>query len=119
MMNTQELISVVTQALEDNKAHNISILDVSSLTDAMDNLIVCTATSTRHAVSLSQKVIEATKSAGTAPFGVEGAEYGEWILIDLSDIVVHIMLAEQRDFYNLEKLWAVTEESRKQSGGRT
>jgi ribosome-associated protein len=114
-MNNQSLTTLVMTVLEDNKALDIAQLDVTSLTDSMDAIVVCTATSTRHAVSLAQKVVEASKAAGIRPLGVEGETFGEWILIDLSDIVVHIMLAEQRAFYNLEKLWSVTQDHRKQT----
>ena len=114
-MQTTELLDLVIKTLEDNKAVDISNLDVTSLTNNMDAMIVCTATSNRHAKSLAQKVIDATKQSGIRPFGVEGEEYGEWILIDLSDIVIHIMLKEQRDFYNIEKLWSITEQKRQQT----
>ena len=114
-MNSKELLQLITQTLEDNKAMDIAELDVTALTNAMDSMIICTATSNRHAKALAQKVIEAVKQAGVRPFGVEGEPYGEWILIDLSDVVVHIMLKEQRDFYHLEKLWAVTEQSRQKN----
>lgn len=111
-MHTAELLQLVIKTLEDNKAIDITHLDVTTLTNNMDAMVVCTATSNRHAKSLAQKVIDATKQSGVRPFGVEGEEFGEWILIDLSDIVVHIMLKEQREFYNLEKLWAVSMEAR-------
>lgn len=114
-MHTEELLQLVIKTLEDNKAIDITNLDVSTLTNSMDAMIVCTATSNRHAKSLAQKVIDASKQSGVRPFGVEGEEYGEWILIDLSDIVVHIMLKEQREFYNIEKLWAMTEKTRQQT----
>lgn len=114
-MNTTELLSLVVDTLEENKAVDIAELNVSALTDTVDAMIVCTATSTRHAKSLAQKVVDQTKQSGIRPFGVEGETYGEWILIDLSDIIVHIMLAEQREFYNLEKLWTATEQTRKKS----
>lgn len=113
-MNNTELASLVLQTLEDNKAINVTEMDVSPLTDSIDTMVVCTATSSRHAKSLAHKVTDAVKQSGVRPFGIEGEEYGEWILIDLSDVVVHIMLAEQREFYHLEKLWTVTEEVRKQ-----
>ena len=113
-MNTEALIKLIINTLEDNKGNDIAELDVTALTDSMDAMIVCTATSNRHAKSLAQKVIDASKQSGVRPFGVEGEDFGEWILIDLSDVVVHVMLKEQREFYNIEKLWSVTEEVREQ-----
>lgn len=111
-MNTTELLALVTNTLDDNKAIDITEIDVTPFTDTIDAMIVCTATSTRHAKSLASKVVDDSKTAGIRPYGVEGEDYGEWILIDLSDIVVHIMLAEQREFYNIEKLWSATKETR-------
>lgn len=109
---TSTLTQLMITTLHDHKALNISELDVRSLTDATDMMIVCTATSTRHAKTLADKCVIASKKAGFTPFGVEGEDTGEWVLIDLIDVVVHIMLAEQRQFYNLEKLWAITEKTR-------
>ena len=114
-MNTESLLELIINTIEDNKAVDITNLDIRALTDSMDAMVVCTATSNRHAKSLAQKVIDASKQSGTRPFGVEGEAFGEWILIDLSDVVVHIMLKEQREFYNIEKLWSVTEEVRQQN----
>lgn len=112
-MNTAELLKLISETLEDNKALDVTEIDVTSLTGTIDAMVICTATSTRHAKSLANKITVAAKESGVNPFGVEGELYGEWILIDLSDVVVHIMLNEQREFYNLEKLWAITTESRK------
>lgn len=108
-MNHPELVSFVKKHLEDNKADNIVEMDVTSLTDCMDIMMIASATSTRHAKSIASKLVAAAKAAGIRPLGIEGEIAGEWVLIDLGDIVVHVMLKSQRDLYQLEKLWAVTE----------
>ena len=101
--------------LTDNKAQAITDLDVTHLTDVTDRIIICTATSERHAKSLSEKVISAAKSAGSPPLAHDTQPHADWILIDFVDIVVHIMLAQTREFYSLEKLWSITETSRQDS----
>lgn len=108
-MKTKELIALIQTQLEDSKAQNITVLDVTKLTDSVDAMIIATATSSRHGQSTAKKLVDAIKLSGMRPLGVEGETFGEWILIDCHDVLVHIMLQSQRDLYNLEKLWSVTE----------
>lgn len=108
-----ELTELVIEIITGHKAQDIKVLDVSSLTDVMDIMIVCTATSIRHAASMADKLAEALRKIGIKPYNkVEDQTETGWILVDLLDIVVHIMLAETREFYSLEKLWTVTETQR-------
>lgn len=105
------LVKLALGALEDLKAQNVVVLDVQKLTTVTDTMIICTGTSNRHVKSLAQSVAEAAKHAGHQPLGIEGAEQGEWVLVDLGGVVVHVMQAQARAFYQLEKLWAVAEEA--------
>ena len=114
-MQTNELSNLVINVLEDNKAQDITVMDVSPHTDIADEFIICTATSTRHASALADKVVVAAKTQQHPPLGVEGQESAEWILIDLADIVVHIMLQSTREFYSLEKLWNMAENVREKT----
>jgi len=110
-----QLTTLVTETLSAHKAQDIKVLDVHSLTDVMDVLVICTATSNRHAASMADKLVAAVKKVGIQPFNsTEDQMETGWILVDLLDVVVHIMLAETREFYNLEKLWTVTESFRNQ-----
>jgi ribosome-associated protein len=103
----ETMTAFITQTLTDLKAKDITVLDVHSLTNVMDAMVICTATSTRHASSVADKLITAMKAVGIRPFNsVEDQTETGWILVDLLDVVVHIMLAETREFYQLEKLWA-------------
>ena len=104
-MNAEELESIVVDALEEVKAIDIECLSVSELTSVMDYIIICTGRSNRHVRALVDSVVEHSKKNGVLPLGVEGYQGGEWGLVDLGDIVVHVMLQETRDFYALEKLW--------------
>ena len=99
------LLQAVTSALEDMKAVNVKLLDVRGLTDFADTLIVASGTSDRHVRSIADHVIEQAKRNGFRPLGTEGEGEGEWVLVDLQDIVVHVMLPRVREFYGLERLW--------------
>lgn len=91
--------------LEDHKAKNITALDVSKITDITDLMIICTGNSNRHVKTLAQYILSAAKAKGLTIYGIEGEKEGEWVLIDLVDAIIHIMLSQEREFYNLEKLW--------------
>ena len=99
-------------ALEDMKAVNPTVLDVRALTDIADTLIVASGNSDRHVRSIADRVIEYSKKAGFRPRGVEGERDGEWVLVDLHDIIVHVMLPRVREFYRLEDLWDVSAAAR-------
>jgi ribosome-associated protein len=102
------LKSVILAALDDMKALEVKILDVRGLTDIADTMVIASGTSDRHVRSVAQRVIEKTKEAGFRPHGVEGQQDGGWVLIDLHEMIVHIMLPRVREFYGLEKLWDMT-----------
>ena len=101
----RNLQSVVVEALEHMKAVNVKVLDVRGLTDITDTMVIASGTSDRHVRSVADRVIEKAREAGARPFGVEGERDGEWVLVDLPDVLVHIMLPRVREFYGLEKLW--------------
>jgi ribosome silencing factor RsfS/YbeB/iojap len=102
------LKSVVIDALADMKALEVKVLDVRGLTDIADCMVIASGTSDRHVRSVAQRVVEKTKQAGFRPHGVEGQQDGDWVLIDLSEMIVHVMLPRVREFYGLEKLWDIT-----------
>jgi ribosome-associated protein len=99
------LLSLVQDALADMKAVNIKVMDVRGLTDITDTMIVASGTSDRHVRSIAERVVQQAKSSGVRPYGTEGAQDGEWVLVDLPDIMVHVMLPRVREFYALEQLW--------------
>lgn len=98
-------LNVVENALDDVKAKNVTILNVTDLTDVTDRIVIADGTSTRHVKALADHVAESAKKAGFRPLGVEGERDAEWILIDLGLVVVHVMLPQARQFYDLESLW--------------
>ena len=102
-MDLDKLHAVVKQALDDVKARNLTTIDMRGKLDITDMMMIASGTSDRHVQALADSVVEKAKKAGAAIMGVEKDHC--WILIDLYDIVVHIMLPETREFYNLEKLW--------------
>ena len=102
------LKTVVIDALADMKALEVKVLDVRGLTDVADFMVIASGTSDRHVRSVAQRVVERTKEAGFRPHGVEGQQDSDWVLIDLSEMIVHVMLPRVREFYGLEKLWDMT-----------
>ena len=102
-------LAVITKlavgALEDMKAQNLRVIDVRGRMDVADTLIIASGTSDRHVKSLASNVVSAAKKAGYRPYGVEGERTGEWVLVDLHEVIVHIMLPAVREFYAIEKLW--------------
>lgn len=105
MPNTLE--KIVLDALEDLKAVDVVNLDVKDITVITDNMIIASGTSSRHVKSLANNVIEKAKENKFRPLGIEGEDQGEWVLVDLGDIIVHIMMPQIREFYQLEKLWGM------------
>ncbi|WP_444899980.1 ribosome silencing factor [Microbulbifer sp. VAAC004] len=108
---------IALNALEGLKGKDIVALDVSEFSDVMDNLVICTGTSSRQVKSLAENVVDELKKEGVRPIGVEGKEQGEWVLVDYGDLVVHVMLADVRSFYDLEKLWSMTPNTRDEADG--
>ncbi len=102
-----ELLAIVIAALEDVKGVDISVIDVRDLTSITDRMVIASGTSTRHVKALADNVALKARQQGYAPLGVEGEQAAEWVLIDLGDVVVHVMMPETRAFYGLEKLWSV------------
>jgi ribosome-associated protein len=104
-MQSEALVDLVTRALEDMKAQQIRVIDVRGKTPLADYMVVATGTSNRHVGSLADSVAFEAKASGVQPLGIEGQTGQEWVLVDLNDVIVHVMLPKVRDFYNLEKLW--------------
>jgi ribosome-associated protein len=101
------LVALVAATLDDLKAQNVAVLDVRELTDVTDTIVIASGTSDRHVKSLAGRVVERAREAGFRSLGVEGEREGEWVLVDLQDVIVHVMLPRVREFYGLEKLWDV------------
>jgi ribosome-associated protein len=106
-METTELKLLVIDALEEIKAEDIQVLDVTTMTDVTDFMIIATGKSTRQVKALANEVIMQAKKAGHQPLGVEGEDIGEWALVDLGDVIAHVMTPQTRLTYNLEKVWSV------------
>lgn len=104
-MHPRTLKKHILAAIDDAKGLDVSVLDVRKLTDFTDTMIIASGTSSRHVTTLASKIVARLREHGVRPSGVEGEKPGEWVLIDYSDIVVHLMHPQIRDFYNLEKLW--------------
>ncbi len=104
----EDIKNTVLNALDDMKAKDVVCLDVKPLTSMADFMVVASGTSSRHVKATADRVAEYARNIGIKPLGVEGAQAAEWILVDLNDVIVHVMMPEARRFYDLEKLWSVT-----------
>ena len=104
-MQPEELADLVVEALDDVKAVDIRTIDVRPLTTMTDYMIIASGRSDRQVRAMADSVTERAKGAGVRPLGVEGEKGGDWVLIDLGDVIVHAMQPDARDFYQLEKLW--------------
>jgi len=107
MSQPKKILKLVETTLEDLKAIDVEVLDVNHLTSITDLMVIVSGRSTRHVKSLADEVMRQAKSEGVEVIGYEGEQEGEWILIDLAYVIVHIMLPRVRDFYKLEKLWSM------------
>lgn len=105
-MRADELRDRVIDSLAELKGRDIVALDVAKLTDITDYMVIVSGTSNRHVKALVDQVVEDAKAAGCPPAGVEGRETHEWVLVDLGDVLVHVMQAAARGFYDLERLWS-------------
>lgn len=106
-MTTDELKQIVISALEDLKGREIVALDVQKLTNVADCMIFCSGTSNRQVKSLAENAAAEAKKHGLTVLGIEGAQEGEWVLVDFGDVVLHVMLPETRAFYDLERMWSL------------
>jgi ribosome-associated protein len=105
-MQLETLRQLVVDTLTDLKARDIEVMDVRGKTAITDYMIVASGTSDRHVKAMAETIAYRAKEAGEAPLGLEGVNEGEWALVDLNGVVVHVMLPKVRDFYNLERLWS-------------
>mgnify|MGYP005680160487 FL=1 len=114
-MKAIELRDHVVAALEDLKGANIVTLDVAALTPMTDYMVLVTGTSNRHVKALVDTAIECSKALGIQPLGIEGRESYDWVLMDLADVIVHVMNEEARSFYELERLWSSLDDATQSS----
>ncbi|BCU07075.1 ribosome silencing factor [Allochromatium tepidum] len=105
-MQLDQLKQLVLDTLDDMKARDIQVLDVRGKTAVTDFMIIASGTSDRHVKAIAETVAFRAKDAGETPLGTEGLAEGEWALVDLNGVVVHVMLPKVREFYNLERLWS-------------
>lgn len=104
-MHGKQLHDFIVDKLDDLKARDIQVLDVTGKSTITDCMIICSGNSSRHVNAIAEHLATEAKHAGLAPLGVEGKGLGEWVLVDLNEVIVHVMQEEARDFYQLEKLW--------------
>lgn len=108
LSGTERVVQVVEGALDEMKAVQVKVLDVRQLTDFADTLVIASGNSDRHVRSIAERVVEHAKKVGLRAMGIEGLRDGEWVLVDLQDVIVHVMLPRIRELYRLEDLWDVS-----------
>ena len=113
-LTSEEVAKLAIAALEDVKAQDIVSINVREKTSVTDFMVIASGTSSRHVKSMANEVLEKVKEQGVRPIGSEGLDGGEWALLDLGDVVVHVMQVATRQFYDLERLWQGAEQSRAQ-----
>lgn len=104
-MDTKQLLAFAIDKIDDMKARDVIQLDVTGSSDVTDYMIVCSGTSRRHVLSIADNLAKEARHAGEEPLGYEGQSDGEWALVDLGDVIVHVMQDQARSYYDLEKLW--------------
>jgi len=114
-MDIRKLEKIIVSALEDIKGKNIEVINTSKLTSMFDRMVIATGDSNRQVKSLARNVHEKVREAGGEVISIEGEETGEWVLVDLGDIVVHVMQPAVRQYYNLEELWQTTPAHRRKA----
>lgn len=107
-LSPEQVRNLVLSCLEELKAIDVQPIDIQGRSSLTDVMIIASGNSTRHVKGIAEKVVQKAKAAGCPPLGVEGEREGEWILVDLNDVILHVMLPRTRAFYNLEKLWEVS-----------
>ncbi|KJK16019.1 ribosome silencing factor [Pseudomonas sp. NPDC087612] len=115
-VSAEELVELTKSALEDVKAQDIQVIDVKEKHSLTDYMIIATGTSNRQISAMLEKVREQVKAKGVQPLGEEGKGDSDWVLLDLNDVIVHMMTAAARQFYDLERLWMGAEQSRAADG---
>jgi ribosome-associated protein len=112
MLTTEQKTQAVIAALEDIKAADITVIDTSKLSSMFDRMVIASANSTRQTKALADNVVVKLKELGEEVYGREGEDSGEWILVDLGEVLVHIMQPAVRQYYNLEELWSKAQAAR-------
>lgn len=111
-MQIEQLKDFVVETLNDSKANDIVVIDVGELTSITDTMIICSGRSTRHVTSIAESLVTAAKKKRLSYINLEGEEVGEWVIVDLAEVVVHVMTAATRTYYNLEDLWEPVKKQR-------
>lgn len=115
LLDPQELRDLAVAVLEDAKAQDIQVIDLSERSSFADYMVIASGTSSRQVKAMADRLVQRAKARGIKPLGVEGAADAEWVLVDLADVIVHVMQPRTRAFYNLEKLWSAPPATRAQA----